>query len=235
MQQLQQQHPAAAAARGDGDAGPASQQLPGARDLHFPGLPLLHTGGAALGSGVDADCKAPSTQFPGLALLQPPSAGLDLSGGSGLRHHTAGSGAAAHAPARQGSASAFGAHAHQQHAGPQQAGPAHQHPAEAGTARGGSALPHGGAHAHMAALARHRQVSPAGILMELETVKGPAMASIVDLHCAGQQQRLSSSSLLDLPFEGGHMAQRVSLLQVRGRARRRPAGRRASHALTGGS
>lgn len=57
-------------------------------------------------------------------------------------------------------------------------------------------------------------VSPAGILMELEAVKGPAMSSIVDMRCAGQAQRMSASLVDMLPWELPLGARRVSALQA---------------------
>lgn len=49
--------------------------------------------------------------------------------------------------------------------------------------------------------AQHMGHNAAGILSELEAIKGPAMQGLVDTHCANQQQRISVSALLDaVPF-----------------------------------
>ncbi|WIA36731.1 hypothetical protein OEZ86_008003 [Tetradesmus obliquus] len=50
----------------------------------------------------------------------------------------------------------------------------------------------------------------AGILSELESIKGPAMAGLVDAHTAGQQQRISVSALLDSGPFGPAAARRLS-------------------------
>lgn len=44
---------------------------------------------------------------------------------------------------------------------------------------------------------QHAGHSAAGILSELEALKGPAMQGLMDVHITSQQQRISVSALLD--------------------------------------